>query len=251
MTKDSSLPVRPEAAQPLAVQPIRRRKLFEEIAERLESMMLSGALPAGESLPSERALMDMFQVGRASIREALFALQRMGLVSLRNGERAFVTKPSAEVVVGELAGAVHHLLAQPEGARELQQARTMHEVSLARHAAMHASDEDIARLQAALQANAAALGNLIEFTRTDVAFHLVLAEIPRNSIFTSLHTALAAWLAEQRLTSLEAAGAEKAAYAAHVAIYDAIAARDPDRAERAMQAHLDEVGTYYWKAAKT
>ncbi len=208
--------------------------------------MLDGVLPPGELLPSERDLMDTFQVGRSSIREALFALQRMGLVSLRNGERAYVTRPSAKALVSELAGAVRHLIAQPEGARELQEARALHEISLARFAAEHASDADIERLRIALEENRAALGNINEFTRTDVQFHLVLAEIPNNSIFVSLHLALADWLAEQRLTSLRVEHAEAAAFAAHEAIYTAVAGHDPDAAERAMREHLDAVGKYYW-----
>jgi DNA-binding FadR family transcriptional regulator len=226
--------------------PVKRKKIYEEIVERLEAMMLDGTLSPGDILPAERDLMDSFQVGRSSIREALFALQRMGLVSLRNGERAYVTTPSADVVVNELGGAVKHLLARPEGARELQAARTMHEISLARHAARHATDDDLRELKTALDNNRAAMGDLATFTRTDVAFHLVLARIPKNSIFTSLHAALASWLSEQRTTSLRNEGAEQAAFEAHEAIYRAIAARDPDAAERAMQGHLEEVGSYYW-----
>src|SRR5262245_21134195 len=110
--------------------PVKRRKVYEEVAQRLEDMMLSGALRPGDVLPAERELVETFGVGRSAIREALFALQRMGLVSIRNGERAYVTKPTPEVVVGELSGAVRHLLAQPEGARHMQQARTLHEASL-------------------------------------------------------------------------------------------------------------------------
>jgi DNA-binding FadR family transcriptional regulator len=226
--------------------PVRRKKIYEEIVERLEAMMLDGTLSPGNVLPAERDLMESFQVGRSSVREALFALQRMGLVSIRNGERAYVTTPSADVVVNELAGAVRHLLTRPEGARELQNARILHEVSLTRNAAVHATQEDLEALKAALDANLAAMGDTSAFTRTDVAFHLVLAKIPKNSIFVSLHTALASWLSEQRTTSLKVEGAEQAAYEAHEAIFRAVSARDPDAAERAMQGHLEEVGSYYW-----
>lgn len=229
-----------------AVQPIKRRKLYEDVVERLQAMMLSGKLAPGDVLPSERELTEMFQVGRTSVREALFALQRAGLVSLRNGERAYVTRPSADVLVGELGLTVKYMLATPQGVRELQQARAMLEMSLARHAARHATPEDVSRLKQALETNGRAIGDLNEFTRTDVAFHLVLAEMPRNTIFISLHTALAGWLAEQRLTSLRASGADLAAYEAHRNIYEAVAAHDADAAERHMQAHLASVESFYW-----
>jgi DNA-binding FadR family transcriptional regulator len=231
--------------------PVKRRKVYEEVAQRLEEMMLSGALQPGNVLPSERELMETFGVGRSAIREALFALQRMGLVSIRNGERAYVTKPTPEAVVGELAGAVRHLLAQPEGARHMQQARTLHEISIVRYAARHATAEDVDRLRVALEKNRLAIGDPQAFTRSDVEFHLVLAETARNPVLVSLQVALGEWLAEQRTTSLKAAGADQAAWEAHDAIYRAVAAHDPDAAERAMSAHLGEVGTYYWHVRGT
>ncbi|PLZ00751.1 GntR family transcriptional regulator [Burkholderia sp. WAC0059] len=234
----------------LPVEPVRRRKLSEEIVERLQTMMLSGALKPDQLLPSERELMSMFGVGRTSVREALFTLNRMGLVAVRNGERACVTRPSAKTVVDELSGAVRHILAEPKGVRELQQARALFEAMLVRYAAVHADADDLDRLKRALDANRAAIGNLPAFTETDVAFHLVLAEIPRNSIFSSLHVALAAWLAQQRVVTLRAEGADRAAYEAHRAIYRAIGRKDPDAAERAMRTHLRQVEDYYWQASQ-
>jgi DNA-binding FadR family transcriptional regulator len=228
--------------------PVKRRKLYEEVAQRLEEMMLSGALRPGDILPAERELVETFGVGRTAIREALFALQRMGLVSIRNGERAYVTKPTPEAVVSELSGAVRHLLAQPEGARHMQQARSLHETALARYAARHATTDDTARLAAVLEKNRLAIGDPQAFTRTDVEFHLVLAEIARNPVLVSLQVALSEWLSEQRTTSLKVEGADDAAWRAHEAIYRAVAAHDPDAAERAMEAHLGEVGAYYWHA---
>lgn len=211
--------------------------------------MLNGQLKPDQQLPSERELMTMFGVGRTSVREALFSLQRMGLIAIRNGERASVTRPSAKTVVEELSGAVKHLLADRTGVRELQQARAMFESMLVRYAASHAKEEELDRLKEALEANGAAVGNTPEFIRTDVAFHLVLAELPGNSIFTTLHMALAAWLAEQRTVSLRAEEAERAAFAAHKKIYEAIEERDPDEAERAMCRHLGQVEDFYWKEA--
>ncbi|WGF87576.1 transcriptional regulator NanR [Marinivivus vitaminiproducens] len=232
----------------LRAQPIRRRKLYEEIVERLEAMMIAGELAPGDQLPPERELVETFQVGRTAVREALFALQRMGLVALKNGERAYVTRPSAETLVGELSGAVRHMLAHEDGMRDFQGARLLFETSLARHAALNRTAEDLGRLERALQDNREAIGDDARFNRTDVHFHFVLTEIARNAVLTTLHNAVAAWLAEQRQTSTRMEGAAQAAYAAHRKIFDAIQAQDPDRAERAMRDHLIEVSHYYWRA---
>ena len=74
--------------------PIRRRKLYEEVVVRLEAMIHEGELNPGDLLPSERELMLHFGVGRPAIREALFALHRMGLVIVANGERPRVSSPT-------------------------------------------------------------------------------------------------------------------------------------------------------------
>jgi DNA-binding FadR family transcriptional regulator len=232
----------------LAATPIRRRKLYEEIVEQLESMMLRGALAPGEQLPSERDLMNTFQVGRTAVREALFALNRMGLVSIQNGERAIVTRPSAAALLDELSPTIRHMLQAQDGIRHFQDARILFEVSLVRHAAQNAKPNDLRALEAALQRNKLALGDHEAFIETDVAFHFVLAEMPRNPIFTSLHAAIAAWLKEQRAISVHQPTSPERAFRAHTRIYQAVAKQDPDVAERAMRQHLDEVSRFYWQA---
>jgi len=232
-------------------RPIRRRKLYEEVVERLETAINEGHFAPGDALPAERELMEAYGVGRTSIREALFALQRMGLIVISNGERARVSQPSAGTIVGELAGVARYLLAKPGGARHFQQARTLFEVGVAEMAAATASPDDIARLEAALAANRAALEQNRGFDRTDVAFHFVLAGIPGNPIFTALFTGLSEWLTEQRTTSLKARGAARAACAAHERIFQAVAAHDARAAGEEMRAHLLEVSDYYWKASET
>ena len=188
--------------------------------------------------------MRQFGVGRPAVREALFHLGKMGLIELRSGERARVTRPTPEAVIGALSGAARHMLASPGGVQDFQSARTFFEAGLARNAALHASDEDLSDFEAALEENRQSIGDLKRFQRTDVAFHYVLAVIPRNPIFAAIHDALAEWLLEQRRTTL-APGEDVKAYEAHRLIFEAIAARDPDRSEQAMRAHLDYVARRY------
>jgi DNA-binding FadR family transcriptional regulator len=229
--------------------PIRRRKLYEHVVERLEAAIHEGLYAPGDQLPAERELMEAYGVGRTAVREALFALQRMGLIAISSGERARVSQPSAGTMIGELSGMARHLLAQPGGAQHFQQARLLFEVGVARLAAQSATPDDVTRLRAALEANHRAIGQERSFERSDVAFHYALAEISRNPIFTALHSGLTEWLTEQRSTSLRARGAAEAAYAAHERIFHAVAAGDADAAGQAMHDHLLEVGDFYWKVS--
>lgn len=230
--------------------PIRRRKLYEEVVARIEDMIHAGRFSPGDQLPSEREIMEELGVGRSAVREALLALQKMGLVSIRSGERARVTAPTPTALVHELSGAARLLLAQDGGIRQFQQARTLFEVGLARLAAQSATADDIANLERALERNRATIGNLPEFMRTDVAFHFAIAEIPRNPIFTSLHNAVVEWLTEQRETSGRGPTAFNDAYQAHERIFRAIAARDAAEAQVSMQEHLDQVAASYWLARR-
>jgi DNA-binding FadR family transcriptional regulator len=223
---------------------VRKRRLSEDVAEHLERMIRDGTFAEADRLPSERELMRHFGVGRPSVREALLQLHRMGLVEVGSGERARVTRPTPQSVIDALSGPARHLIAAPGGVQNLQQARVFFEAGLARHAAAHASEEELASLKQALEANRRSIGDLERFQRTDVDFHYAIALTARNPIFTALHAALAEWLLEQRRTTL-ARGEDVKAHAAHRDIYEAIAARDPDRAERAMRAHLEYVARRY------
>lgn len=227
--------------------PIRRRKLYEEVAAWIEEMIATGRFPPGSHLPPEKDLALELGVGRSAVREAMLSLQSMGLIAVSSGERARVVEPSPDVLIQHLGGAVRLWLSRPKGLRDLQQARKLFEIGLARHAAQCASDGDLARLKAALDANEAAIGDPPRFRQTDVEFHYVIASIPANSIFTSMHEALVTWLYEQRQVSGQASGAGDAAHTAHRAIYDAIASHDPEAAAAAMEAHLDAVHRLYWQ----
>lgn len=231
-----------------AAAPIRKRKLYEQIVDRIETMMLEGRLAPGQQLPSERDLMTTFNVGRTAVREALFALDRMGLINIQNGERAVVTKPTASALLDELAPSIHHMLRMSEGVRQFQDARLFFEVALVRHAAQVASPADIERLEAALNENKRMLGNSAAFIESDIAFHFKIAEMRRNPIFTSLHSAMTGWLKEQRTMSALQPKSDELAYRAHARIFRAIVKHDANAAESAMRKHLAEVSDSYWKA---
>ncbi|MGF7163004.1 GntR family transcriptional repressor for pyruvate dehydrogenase complex [Rhodoligotrophos appendicifer] len=229
---------------------IERRRLSDEVRERFQKMIASGEYAAGDILPSERELMERFGVGRPAIREALFSLQRMGLVALTSGARARVTVPSADRLIHELSGAAAHMLSTGEGERAFQDARLFFEVGLARHAAQFASESDVEGLKAALDANEAALDDIETFQRTDVDFHRHLAMIPRNPIFKAIHDGLETWLTKQRTVSLMVPGASHVANRYHQQIYRAVADRAPDRAEQAMRDHLLSVSELYWQSTR-
>jgi GntR family transcriptional repressor for pyruvate dehydrogenase complex len=224
-----------------APMPIQRRKLSDDAALQIEQMIQDGRLPPGTLLPPERQLMAMFGVGRTSIREALFALNRMGLVQVRNGERPRVTAPTPEKLIAELSGAVRYFLLAPHGAEKFQEVRELFEIGVARIAAERRTDEDLLRLGEALEANVNSSGDVRRFEQTDVAFHYALAVVTQNPILVAVHDALVEWLTSQRTLALRHPDAERLAIEGHRRVFEAVRDRNPEEAGKAMEDHLKSI----------
>ncbi|WP_431225092.1 transcriptional regulator NanR [Serratia sp. L9] len=235
--------ISPTIGSALRSRPLARVKLSQMVEEELEQMIRRREFSEGEQLPSERELMTFFNVGRPSVREALAALKRKGLVQINNGERARVSRPSADTIIGELSGMAKDFLAHPDGITHFEQLRLFFESSLVRHAAEHATDEQIERLAKALELNSQSLDNNALFIRSDIEFHRVLAEIPGNPIFMAIHVALLDWLiaARPEVQAKELHEHNDLSYQQHIEIVNAIRNRDPNAADSALRAHLESV----------
>lgn len=222
-----------------AGEPIQRRKLYQEVEQRLLQRIRSGEIAPGQQLPSERDLMELFGVGRPAVREALQSLERSGIVEIAHGERARVVVPSAESLIAQIAGGARHLLrTQPDTLQHLKDARLFLEAGMARLAAERATDDDVARLRQRLDEHRAALTQLDRFVERDMAFHREIARISGNPIFPAIVEALFRWAGEYYQAIVRAPGVEDVTLAEHQRLFDAIAARDPAAAERAMREHL-------------
>ena len=207
-------------------------------------------MPDGSRLPSERQLAEMFGASRAVIREALVSLQTSGLIFIREKARARVAQLNNPAFLNQLAGAAQSLLARPHGIADFQEVRTLFECGLARHAARHASQKELERLALALARNKKAIGDAKLFAKTDLAFHDIFADIPRNPVFSAVNTALSEWLIQQRNIVIQAPilGIMQRAYRGHKAIYEAVAARDVELTDQVMANHLKSMSEAYWKS---
>jgi DNA-binding FadR family transcriptional regulator len=231
-----------------ATEDDRQRRRFQEIAEHYRLKILEGRIRAGDRLPSERDISEEFGVGRSSVREALFILSRLGLVSLSGGARARVTAPNPQVIFRELSGIAMLMLRTPDGVKELQQVRTVVESGLARQAAVSATDEAIDQIRHALKENERAINDHERFVATDVAFHRAIAEAVGNSIFAAMLDGLNEWLFEQRRVSGRSNVLQTEVLQHHERIFLAIEARDPAEALAAMEDHLQAVMKNYWRS---
>ena len=218
------------------VRPARRRGLAHEVAEQLVELIAESASPE-VALPSERALGEQLGVSRNVLREALAALDQMGLTETRGKARIGLTRRAR----------VHRLArASPEdAARELMldpvEVRRMIEPEAAALAAVRATPEDVDEIErwlALMERGATAGEGIVD---EDSGFHVAIARATRNRMLIDLVGALTDALRQSRELSFRPPEAPRAAIADHRAILAAIRAGDAEAARRAMGAHLNHV----------
>jgi DNA-binding FadR family transcriptional regulator len=218
---------------------IRRRKLSDEILDRLLQLIEQGEVEPGGFLPSERDLMARFGVGRPAIREALQALAAMGIIQIQHGERSRRVSLGPQTVLEQIDRSVRYLLqTSPELRGHLREARLSFEAGMVRLAAHNAKASDITSLRAALERQRAAAGDAAQFVAADIAFHNAIAAVSGNPIYVAVSQALLQWVFELFPRLLRVPGVEDLTLEEHEAVLNAIFAHDEDGAARALAAHL-------------
>ena len=226
--------------------PIVRRKLSQEVFDRLLQWINDGDYPPGTLLPPERTLMEAFKVGRPAVREALQDLQRLGLVSITHGGGAKVTEPTAQSMLSQIAVTVHHVLGNSQqNLVHLKETRTFFEVGMARIAAARATEDDVGDLRNILTAMEASAAEFAAFMRHDIDFHRRIAAIAGNPIYVAVSEALLTWLSRYHIGELRKVGREAQTLEEHRHIVDSIAKHDVEGAAAAMQVHQTRAADLY------
>ncbi|MDR3494008.1 MAG: transcriptional regulator NanR [Ancalomicrobiaceae bacterium] len=234
------------------VSPIVRRKLSDEVTDRLKVLITSGQLQPGETLPSERELMQRYHVGRPAVREALQTLNSLGLIVTMRGERSRVCQVTAKTIFQQMDNAVHLMFAtSPASLDHLKEARLFFERGMVRAAAETATEDHLAKLRAIVGSQRANLGNMDVFIAADTQFHAQIAAISGNPIYESVSGAMLTWLKAYHTDLLVWASRETRTLDEHEAILRQIERRDPDAAEREMVQHLTRTAAIYGVSSPT
>jgi DNA-binding FadR family transcriptional regulator len=232
--------------------PIRRRKLSDEVRERLLAQINEGDLRPGDALPSERELMVRYGVGRPAIREAMQQLASLGLIVVRHGERPRLAAPRLDLLAEQLALTMRHVLTHDETIlAQLKEARIVAETGTARLAAELRTEADLEKLRDILARQLLARTEPPEFIQRDGDFHAAIAGVSGNVVLSSVVRAVFDWMARFHTHAVRTSGLERLTLEEHEAIFAAISARDPDRAAQAMKDHLTRANALYRQESGT
>lgn len=225
-------------------RPLTRQRLYEQILAQLREYVATAGLRAGDRLPSERELADSMGVSRASIKQAIVALEVQGLVEIRHGGGTYLRKDSLS------AEPIAALVERRRRLPDVLDAREALESKLAELAAVRRTDEDLAEVDAALEAMRREIEEGAIGENGDRRFHAAITAAAHSGLLAEFMREIAEQIAESRHESLQQPDRPPKSLAQHLAIADAIRSQDPEAAVAAMRAHLEtvrEVRLLSWK----
>jgi GntR family uxuAB operon transcriptional repressor len=221
----------------MPIQAVTSQRLYRQIADQLADLVRRGEFKPGDRLPSERELSQQFNVSRASVREALIALEIDGLIDVRVGLGVFVNAAPA-------ANSQTAALGEP-GPFEVLSARYLIEGETAALAARDGSATDHARIRETLQLMADEISASGVGLDADALFHLRIAEASGNSALVHLVHQLWGFRYSAMFRKLDehfdSPQRHSEAIEEHRRLVEAIERRDADAARAAMVSHLDTV----------
>lgn len=210
-------------------------RMYRQVADRIRQLIREEGFETGARLPAERDLAARLGVSRASLREALVALEMGGVIEVRSGSGVYVVDKHAPAAVLSEAG---------PGPFEVLSARRLIEAEVAAKAARNASDAALDAILAALLEMERTYDDAATHDLADRNFHLALARAAGNAALVSVVEYL--WsqrgdMANRLKQHYRPQALGQATLADHRAVFAAVAARDESGARQAMRAHLARV----------
>ena len=222
----------------MAFSKIQKSTVSQIIVEQIQEKLLKGELKAGQKLPPERQLAEMLGVSRSSLREAMRALQYMGILEIRQDGAHLCENLSLLSDHFKLT----YLLKQ-FSVMELIEARKLVEAEIVRLAAERATAEDKETIAEAFEETLRyqETGEEKDFLMTDFAFHRAIAEAAQNSVLVEMLNAIRDLLLEVNLDVIKRPNQVQVATAFHEKIMKAILSGNAREASGVMLDHLTNV----------
>jgi DNA-binding FadR family transcriptional regulator len=215
------------------------------VAQQIVRDTVRQNLQAGDMLPSEKSMLEQYEIGRGTLREALRFLEFQGMISLKPGPRGgpVLRDPDSAHLASTMV-----LLMQLQGASlsSIVQVRTALEPIVTGLAASQITEESLEKLQLSLSqmSNALEKNGLDEFLESNRLFHETIAWSTGNPMFGYLVDSLLGITGATVISVSHPAKVRAATYKAHLGIYEALSAHDGDLSTARMRSHIDDYVKY-------
>ncbi|NGQ94867.1 FadR family transcriptional regulator [Brevibacillus sp. SYP-B805] len=212
------------------------RKVYEGILLEIHELVQKRNLRPGDKLPSERELSEQLGAGRSSVREALRALELLGLIETRRGEGTFLKHYRHNRLIDILG---FFLLRDAKTKKDIVEMRKILELEAVRLACRRASSKHFEEMERILSAAAERVEKGEVPTEEDYLFHRVICRSSRNSILHRIWVPLVEYSQSTRSESLSREGRARNAIEEHRQIMEAIRSGDEETAIARMREHLE------------
>ena len=217
------------------------KALGQQVVGRVLELIQRGSLRAGDRLPPERELIDLFGISRPILREALRALSTLGVVRSLHGGGAYVSDLDARTLLAPLD---FYLSLTKSNLADAFDSRRVIEIEIVRRATLKATRADLANLRGIIEAHGAVHDDPVGFRILDSRFHETISEIAGNAVLQRIAYGLYNLGVDFQNFDRRARAEPKLiaqSTADHGEIVAAIIARDPEQAARAMSDHIRNI----------
>lgn len=218
-----------------ALRPVSRPRLYKQLVQRLLAYVSDEGMSPGQRLPTERDLAAQLGVSRASVAQAVVALEVQGILSVRQGDGIYLLRQA------DPGQSVQELVKRRQRLPDILEAREAIEAKITALAAQRRTDKDMAAIDAALDKMAAEVAAGEHGYDGDMTFHAAVTAAAHNPILSAMMELLAGAIEETRRESLSQPGRPQQSLASHHDIAQAIRSGDPTSASQAAQQHIDLV----------
>lgn len=211
------------------------RQRSHEVASRIKDLILAEELKRGEKLPNEMELCGLFSVSRPTVREAVKSLVSAGILEIRRGKGTYVS-----MLPGLAADPLGlDFVMGPDLRLSLIEARLIIEPGVARLATRNADDQDVERIARSIHDMEEIVYRNKVGMNAELDFHRSIAEATKNPVIMRLIPVIMDSIVKTYRDAPRTSEDHRRALEEHTAVFNAIAARNPEGAAEAMRHHLD------------
>jgi GntR family transcriptional repressor for pyruvate dehydrogenase complex len=214
---------------------IRRLAITDEVLSRFRDLILQRVLTPGCKLPSERELVRVLGVSRPTLRQAMKALQVLGIIRSRQGDGSYLAEVTSDILKGPLDFA---LALKGTAKPDLFETRQALEVKLAALAAERRTAEDLQNMRLALAGMKASAGVPDQWCEHDIEFHSRIVEAAKNGVMASIMEMLSHMLVQSRTETVRILTDYEGSLRSHERVFEEIERQDRSGAAEAMAEHF-------------